>query len=150
MLPQGPCTQLSWWPPSVLHSQVVAFQAWMGPMPAEEVILQSTHCSYLPVEAGYRRAGRNSLWASFIDDIFYFVYLYWFSSLQNDGPVLTSFKHGSQSQTGMRSGGLCQEGSLPPVAPSRSPCRLSLHTHARSCWLHKRPGPCALKYKTYA
>lgn len=72
---------LGWGPPSVLHSQVVTFQAGMGPMPPEEVTPQSAHCSYLPVEAGYRRVAGNSLWASFIDDIFYFVYLYWFSSL---------------------------------------------------------------------
>lgn len=118
-------------------------------MPAEEVTPQSAHCSYLPVEAGYRRVAGNSLWASFIDDIFYFVYLYWFPSLQNEGPVLISFKHGSQSQMGLRPGGLCQEGSLPPVAPSLSLCMLSLHTHASSCWHHKRSGAPALKYKTH-
>lgn len=109
---------------------MVTFQAGMGLRPAEEVTPQSAHCSDLPAEAGCRRAGGNSLWASFINDVFHFVYLYWFSSLQNEDLVLISLKYGSQSQMGMRSGDLGQAGAFLLLLHLLSPraCSASMPT----------------------
>lgn len=41
----------------------------------------------------------------------------------------------------MRLGSLCQEGSLPLLAPSRSPCMLSLYTQTSGCQHHKGLDP---------